>query len=77
MFVREGWRGRGVARLLLASLESEALNRGHGRMCIETGMAQREAIALYESSGYDVIPAFGEYRGNAASICFEKRLGPR
>ena len=47
MFVRPGWRGRGVARRLLAELESRAAGRGLLRMRLETGRQQPEAIALY------------------------------
>ena len=32
-------------------------------MVLETGRAQPEAIALYESSGYTPIPRFGHYAG--------------
>ena len=31
-------------------------------MILETGLAQPEAIALYESSGYIPIPGFGFYQ---------------
>jgi len=37
-------------------------------------MGQPEAIGLYRSAGYVDIPSFGEYIGNPASMCFEKRL---
>lgn len=74
MFVLPAFRGRGVARRLLAALESRALELGHSTVRLETGKGQPEAICLYKSSGYREIAAFGEYAGNAFSVCFEKQL---
>jgi putative acetyltransferase len=73
MFVTPAWRGKAVARRLLAALERKAREAGYQAMRIETGVGQPEAIALYESAGYTGIPPFGEYIGNPASVCFEKR----
>ena len=36
---------------------------------LETGIAQPEAIALYESSGYVHVPGFGYYRDSPLSRC--------
>ena len=73
MFVKPEWRGRGIARQLLAALELKARERGYQAVRIETGVGQPEAIALYRSAGYTAIPPFGGYIGNPASVCFEKR----
>ena len=54
-------RGRGVARALLAALETAAGAAGHRHIVLETGSAQPEALALYASSGYTAVPAFGTY----------------
>ena len=56
-----GARGAGHARAMLAHLEQTAA-AGAEAMILETGLAQPEAIALYESSGYTPIPCFGHYR---------------
>jgi GNAT superfamily N-acetyltransferase len=74
MFVQPAWRGRGVARQLLAALESEARNLGYVTLRLETALGQPEAIGLYQSAGYVDTPPFGEYIGNPVSVCFEKRL---
>ena len=74
MFVRPRWRGRGVARKILTSLEDHALERGFVALRLETGSGQPEAIGLYRSAGYREIPAFADYVGNAVSVCFEKKL---
>jgi GNAT superfamily N-acetyltransferase len=74
MFVRPAWRRKGIARMILSELERHARKRGYQRLRLETAAGQPEAIALYGSSAYARIPSFGEYIGNPASICFEKRL---
>lgn len=74
MFVQPAWRRRGVARQLLAALEAEARKLGYVALRLETALGQPEAICLYRSAGYVDIPPFGEYMGNAVSVCFEKRL---
>ena len=74
MFVLPEFRGRGIARTILEALESRARELGHAALRLETGTGQPEAISLYKSAGYREIAGFGEYVGNPASVCFEKRL---
>ncbi|MEU8822373.1 GNAT family N-acetyltransferase [Streptomyces sp. NPDC048636] len=74
MFVVRAARGRGLARLLLATLEDSARAAGRRRIIMETGTRQPEAIALYTSSGYAPIPKFGVYRFHESSRCFGKLL---
>jgi putative acetyltransferase len=74
MYVRPAYRGRGIARHLLAALEEYAIAAGHAVLRLETGTYLPAAIALYSSSGYQPIPVYGEYAGNPYSVCFEKRL---
>jgi GNAT superfamily N-acetyltransferase len=74
MFIRRPFRGRGWSRSLLAMIEDEARHLGFRRMLMETGLGQPEAIALYESSGYHLIPGFGHYRDAPGNRCFAKDL---
>ena len=74
MYVVPHARGRGLARLLLAHLESTAHQAGADAMVLETGIVQPEAIALYLSSGYTPIPGFGFYRDSPLSRCFARHL---
>ncbi|MEU0115556.1 GNAT family N-acetyltransferase [Streptomyces bobili] len=75
MFVVKQARGRGLARRMLAELETDARAAGRLRMVLETGTEQPEAIALYASSGYEPCTKFGYYRFHDDSRCFAKRLG--
>jgi GNAT superfamily N-acetyltransferase len=74
MYVVEDHRGVGYARRLLAELESRAAAVGYRRIVLETGLRQPEAVALYESSGYQPIPGFGFYAKHRLSRSFAKDL---
>lgn len=74
MYVRPAYRGRGIARHLLAALEELAFQAGHHTLCLETGTYLPAAIGLYTSCGYEPIPVYGEYVDNPYSVCFAKRL---
>lgn len=76
MYVVPDARGAGHARRMLAHLEQGAAAAGAEAMILETGTAQPEAIALYESSGYTRVPGFGHYRNSPLSRCFGKPLTP-
>ncbi|TDC12858.1 GNAT family N-acetyltransferase [Streptomyces sp. 8K308] len=77
MFVVREARGKGLSRVILARLEEDARAAGRKRMVLETGTAQPEAVALYRSSGYVLVPdaeKFGLYRESESSRCFVKPL---
>ncbi|MGZ5369946.1 GNAT family N-acetyltransferase [Aeromicrobium sp.] len=74
MFVRGVYRGRGIARAILTELETSAAEAGITRLILETGMVQPEAIALYRSSGYTDVPAFGFYAEAELSVHLGKQL---
>ncbi|WP_414813216.1 GNAT family N-acetyltransferase [Nocardioides sp. Root1257] len=74
MYVATSARGRGLARLMLAHLETDVARHGVEAVVLETGTRQPEAMALYESSGYEPIPPFGFYKDAPLSRCYAKRL---
>jgi GNAT superfamily N-acetyltransferase len=74
MFVRAHLRGRGLARLVLAGLETAAAAAGVDWLVLETGERQPEAIGLYRSSGYADIGGFGLYADEVCSVYLAKRL---
>jgi GNAT superfamily N-acetyltransferase len=79
MYVRPTARGRGLARLLLATCEQAAAKLGYDELWLETGDAQPEAVALYVSCGYVPVPSFGQYQHSPRTITLGKpvrNLGP-
>jgi GNAT superfamily N-acetyltransferase len=76
MFTAAEHRNRGVARAVLAELEHTAAAAGIEELVLETGTVQPEAIALYESSGYQPVDGFGYYAGRPLSRSFGKRVAP-
>ena len=74
MYVVPPAQRRGLARAVLAHLEATAAAAGADTMVLETGLEQPEAIALYESSGYDAVTPFGYYQDSPLARCYGKRL---
>ena len=74
MYVVAAARRCGVGSRILRELERLAAEFGYGRINLETGIRQPEAIGLYERCGFHRIPPFGNYVGNPMSVCFEKRV---
>ncbi len=75
MFVREDERGRGIAGLILTELETWARECGFSECVLETGVKQPEAIRLYQKSGYETIPNYGQYLNVENSVCMKKVIG--
>jgi putative acetyltransferase len=74
MFVSPGSRGLGLGRRLLALLEAEAMARGCGRVKLETGPFQPEALALYAACGYERRGPYGSYADDPLSVFMQKAL---
>ena len=74
MYIRPQFRGLGFAKLMLDHLSDYARSRGVTILRLETGIAQREAIALYERAGFRLIAPFGEYKPDPLSRFYEKRI---
>ena len=60
--------------LMLDHLVEHARQHGLTVIRLETGIHQREAIALYEARGFRKIPPFGPYRDDPVSLCYELQL---
>ena len=77
MYVRADARRRGIARRILEALERSASESGRSRMVLETGTAQPEAIAMYETAGYTPMPErYGRYADEPSSLYYSKELPP-
>lgn len=74
MWVPPERRGNGVSRVLLAALEDAARALGFRKLVLETGVRQPEAIALYETAGYTLIPNYGFFADSPLSRCYSKPL---
>ncbi|HEY9669050.1 MAG TPA: GNAT family N-acetyltransferase, partial [Coleofasciculaceae cyanobacterium] len=57
MYLSPAVRGKGLGKYLLQQLEQAIANRGFCEIWIETASVLKEAVKLYESSGYQ--PAIG------------------
>jgi len=75
MYVQSECRQQGVARAVLGELEMWASELGYATAVLETGKRQPEAIALYQRSGYDFTPNYGQYVGIENSVCLRKVIG--
>jgi ribosomal protein S18 acetylase RimI-like enzyme len=73
MYVRPAFRGRGIGTLLVDRLAEHARSQGITTLRLETGIHQREAIALYERLGFNQIQPFGHYSNDPVSRCYERR----
>ncbi len=74
MYVHPQSRGAGVARQVLALLESTAGSLGCKLFKLETGPSQPEALRLYASCGYERRGPFGKYTNDPLSVFMQKRI---
>ncbi len=74
MYVAPGARRRGLARRVLRHLEETARDEGADLLVLETGSRQPEAIALYESAGYEPVTRFGYYADSEHARYLGRRL---
>lgn len=74
MYVRPQFRGLGLARLMLDHLAAYAQQHNIHLLRLETGIHQKEAITLYERTGFQRIPPFGTYKEDPLSRFYEKQI---
>jgi putative acetyltransferase len=74
MYVSPRVRGQGVAKKLLAALESQAIGSGCTLLRLETGPYQPEALALYAAAGYERRGPFGDYQDDPLSVFMQKHI---
>jgi putative acetyltransferase len=66
-------RGQGLGRLLLTQLEGAIAQAGYTAIWIETASVLREAVQLYERSGYQ--PATG-VETDRCDLVYYKSIAP-
>jgi GNAT superfamily N-acetyltransferase len=74
MFVKKGFRGKGLSKLVLNALEEYIRIRGYKRIILETGGQQPEAMSLYRKFGYTQIPCYDRHSLDPNSVCFGKDI---
>jgi GNAT superfamily N-acetyltransferase len=74
VFICQEYRGKGVSKLLIQTLEALAKERGYRKMILETGKPLIAATKLYLNMGYEIIDNYGQYKNMALSICMSKEL---
>jgi GNAT superfamily N-acetyltransferase len=76
VYVEPDFRRRGLAQVVVASLETGAARAGHGAVVLNTGNEQPEAIALYDRLGYRTVPGYGVYACSPGAVFLGKHLQP-
>jgi GNAT superfamily N-acetyltransferase len=74
MYVAPEHRRTGVAKSLLAALESHSRSVGVGVLRLRAGDPQPEALRFYNAAGFASIAPFGKWVGDDTARCFEKLL---
>ena len=74
MFVLPEFRGFKIGRRILEELEARGRSIGLPVIRLETGVAQHNALALYERAGYQRIGPFGDFYDDPLCVYMEKRL---
>lgn len=77
MYVLPAYRNQGIAGAILQELETWAASLDLKTLVLETGVAQPEAIALYNKHGYARIPNYGQYANVENSVCLQKSVVER
>ncbi|MBE9113846.1 GNAT family N-acetyltransferase [Nodosilinea sp. LEGE 07298] len=73
MYLRPQARGQGLGRYLLSTMESAIQQRGFEEIWLETASVLKEAVGLYEASGYK--PASGVETARCDRV-YRKKLAP-
>lgn len=74
MYTNPDFRKRGLATAIVKELETWSKEMGYEKAVLESSLEQNEALSVYEKSGYQRIPNYGQYIGVDASVCYEKTI---
>lgn len=74
MYTHPNFRKKGLATAIVKELEKWAKELNYKKAVLETSLEQNEALSVYEKSGYERIPNYGQYIGIEKSVCYEKFL---
>jgi GNAT superfamily N-acetyltransferase len=74
VYVEPAFRRRGIAQVVVRTLERAAARAGHRSVVLNTGRQQPEAVALYEAMGYVPVAGYGPYACAKDAIFLGKDL---
>jgi putative acetyltransferase len=74
IFVADDARGNGIGRRIMDQLQGLADERRVGRLYLETGPLNVEAVQLYRALGFEECGPFADYPENPYSLFMTKRL---
>jgi GNAT superfamily N-acetyltransferase len=74
VYVAPRLRRRGLARLIVDTLEAGAARSGHRAMVLNSGAGQPEALRLYEQLGYGPVIPYGVYACAPDAVFLGKEL---
>ena len=74
MFTNPEFRKKGLGSTIVKELESWAAELNFKKAVLETSQDLKNAISVYEKSGFYRIPNYGQYVGIEQSVCYEKIL---
>jgi len=77
LYVRAGHRGNGHSRVIMGVAEAVARRVGATALSLVTGVAQHEAIGLYERTGYRRTPPYGDFGYEDTTRYYAKDLATR
>ena len=72
MFVHPDHRNKGIALAILTALENWAKEYNFNTFILETSPKLTSAISLYQKTGYQFTPNYGQYIGVENSVCMKK-----
>lgn len=74
VYVVPAMRGQGFGFGIVKAIEDTASRFKFHTLRLETGVKQVAAKHIYEASGYQRIPNYGDHAGRDDQFCYEKRL---
>lgn len=74
IYVKPEHRKNGLGRMVVETLELQALWQGYTRSALETGREMPEAISLYKRLGYREAEPWRPFAGDEICICMAKEL---
>jgi GNAT superfamily N-acetyltransferase len=77
IWTHSDFRRQGLARLIVAELELQAVRQGYGRIFLTTGFRQPEAKGLYLQAGYTPLFDVSVDPETYGKLPFEKELSVR